>query len=328
MSSAADTGLPRLTPDQQDDASGEKKLVAWVRSHWALRMTIGILAVLLPLLVVVIVAVFENGLLTSISDSYHHRYANSVFIGSMAAFAAFLWTYDYKRSEDVWGNRAAIAAVGVAVFSTVPQRIVLFSDHVVPPSLRAEVTVVGPGGLEQASQVVHYVSAAFFFFTLTRFCRIWETDPDRDGHAGVYRWSRWTIYGGLAAIVVTGIVSRVGVALLSPPSDATALLLRLTATAFLVGEVVVVEAFGLSWLVRGSVTPRAAMRAVLGVSVALAVVIGLYTADQIVALDDPRWWWLRWASLALGVAGIVTLYLSLRDKLPGMRLRLTEVHDP
>ena len=226
----AGTGAQKTVETAQRTASE-------VRSYVALRLSVGVIAVLLPVLVVAVVAFREQEVLVSLSDSYYHRYANSVFIGAMFAFAAFLFSYEFSRWENLLGNLGALAAALVAVFPTPPD---------------------APTREETVGGYVHFSSATVFFVSLAVFCYVWSRDDAVGEPRRSYRVSSvlivLAILTALASKVVERFVPDTGV----------------LAVVFLVAEVAVVEVFGFSWLLRGGI---GVVRAWLATTIATAATV-------------------------------------------------------
>jgi hypothetical protein len=246
-----------------------------VISHLWLRMTIGIVAVLLPVLVLAVVAAREGLVLPSISDSYYHRYANSVFVGSLVAFAAFLWSYKYSPLESRLGDVAAVLAVLVAVFPTP-------SDG--PPTLETRI-----------DGIIHFVSAGGFFLLLAVFCVVWTRDSAGESLVPYY------VSAALIGIALLGaVVSKLVGSLVLHDTHAVAVW-------FLLAEVLVVEAFGFSWLYRSGVQRAPAAWAVLAVVVPSLLIVflpGSLDAKPLI-------------SGFLGLVAVVALLLILRGQQPG-----------
>ena len=226
----AGTGTARTAETAQRTASE-------IRSYVALRLTVGVIAVLLPVLVVVIVAFRENAVLASLSDSYYHRYANSIFIGAMFAFAAFLFSYEFSTWENVLGNLGALAAALVAVFPT-------------PPDAPTREQTVGG--------YIHFSSATVFFVVLAVFCYVWSRDPAQGEPRRSYRVS--------SVLIVLAIVTALALKALERFVVGSGAL----AVGFLLAEVAVVEFFGFSWLLRGGVR---VVRAWIATTVATAATV-------------------------------------------------------
>jgi hypothetical protein len=307
------TAAPPVERAGDDGPTGD------VRSYEVLRLTIGFVAIAMPLVVLAIVAFVEGDLLGSISESYHHTFAASVFIGSMCAFAAFLWAYQVKKQEFLglyengWGNVGAFLALGVAVFSNAPEtstRPALSptegaAQPLLPPPPAGAAQPQSPGFDTVYEHLdvhvvagVHLVSALLFFVVLLVFCLLWL----RDDSSGSSRAMR-TSYRASGVAIVTGMVIAVGTFAAGEG--------RIVSTLFLFAEIVMVEGFGYSWLVRGTVAPRVAGRMLAAVTIPIVVMLVGFTAstnsDPGVALEP----WMSWLAAGLGVVGVVVALLFL-----------------
>ncbi|MGQ0481210.1 MAG: hypothetical protein ACT4O0_09305 [Pseudonocardia sp.] len=249
-----------------------------VQSHIALRATTGVIAVALPLLVISVTAAVDGQVLSSISASFHHRYSISLFVGSMFAFAAFLWAYQYTPAENRLGNVGAVLAAGVAIFPTRPGA----QD--------------APLTLPWFLGTVHFVCAAAFFLVLFRFCRYWSRSDQDATQARTYRICSWVIVAGL---VVAGATQA---------AEASWFISGQLDPYFLLAEVVMVEAFGVSWLVRGGAALASTTRALAVVGVPILLIVFGFGSPS---LTD------RAVAGALGILAAVALLAVLWPQRPG-----------
>lgn len=288
-----------------------------VRSHAALRMMIGTVAVSLPVLVVAIVAIYERTLIGSISESYHHRYANSVFVGSMCAFAAFLWSYNYTERENRLGNFAAVAAAGVAVFSTVPVAVVMISEFTDPNSFASGYAVTAPSALDYVSGTVHFLCAFSLLSLLSIFCVVWANDKKESAQRkSQYFASAVLIWLGLAGSIGTAVIELLVKAKITG-SDAS-VALRINSTAFLFFEIIMVEAFGFSWLVRGHADIKRAKYAVGAALVATTIILIMFSVHHSINLGAPASMGLVVTSALLGLIGVASVFAFLWPDRPRM----------
>ncbi|MFD9889124.1 DUF998 domain-containing protein [Amycolatopsis sp. NPDC059027] len=192
-----------------------------VHSYLFLRRAIGVIGLALPVLLIVgTLAVDGGGLLNSISG-YYYTSTRDVFVGSMCAIGVFLLSYHgYSRLDDVAGNLAAIAAIGLAVCPTTP----------------AHAT-----STDRVLGVLHLVFASVFFLTLAFFCLFLFTKSDKADPTRrkidrnrVYVAAGVVILASLALIVVTSLV---------PVATTLHPALWLETAAIL--------AFGFAWLTKG-----------------------------------------------------------------------------
>ncbi|MGW4485781.1 DUF998 domain-containing protein [Amycolatopsis sp. NPDC004368] len=194
-----------------------------VRSFLFLRRAVGVLGLALPFVVIIGKELLEGGGLLSSLSAYYYSDLRNVFVGTMCAIGVFLVSYrGYGRVDDIAGNIAAVAAIGVGIFPTSP------------PS---------PTGTERVVGVAHVVFSAIFFLTLAFFCLFLFTKSDDPAPTSrkaarnvVYRVCGGVILGALLLIVLDGLVFGTALAWLH-------------LTVWL--ESLAVVAFGVSWLVKG-----------------------------------------------------------------------------
>jgi hypothetical protein len=162
-----------------------------VHSYLFLRRAIGLIGIALPVVLILGKLLIDGGdLLNSLSDHYYSG-MRDVFVGSMCAIGVFLLSYrGYGPIDDIAGNVAAVAAIGLALFPTMPD---------------------DPTRTDQIIGGVHIVFAAVFFLTLAFFCLILFTKTDkahptqRKLHRNrIYLASGWVILLCLALIVLFG----------------------------------------------------------------------------------------------------------------------------
>lgn len=200
-----------------------------VHSYLFLRRAIGLIGMALPFVLIIgKLLVDGGGLLYSISG-YYYSDMRGVFVGSMCAIGVFLLSYrGYGRIDDVAGDIAAVAAIGVALFPTTPPGQQTLTDHAV-------------GAL-------HIVFAAGFFLTMAYFCLFLFTKNDtsqptrrKAQRNRVYLASGWIILACLALILLFGGILNAGTSALRP-------VLWLESAATL--------AFGVAWLTKGAAILR------------------------------------------------------------------------
>ncbi len=163
-----------------------------VHSYLFLRRAIGFLGVGLPFVLIFgKMLVDGGGLLNSISG-YYYSGMRDVYVGTMCAIGVFLLSYrGYGRIDDIAGNIAAAAAVGVAVFPTTPAQDVSRADEILG--------------------MLHLGFAAVFFLTLAFFCLALFTKSDKENPSSrkadrnkLYVTSGVVILVCLAFIVICG----------------------------------------------------------------------------------------------------------------------------
>jgi hypothetical protein len=104
-----------LLADQQDTSE-----IPDVMSFLLLRKLVGIIAMLLPFVLVVGNAIISSGLQASMSGYYYTAMRNT-FVGALCALGIFLVTYNgYDRPDRIITNIAGVGAICVAFFPTRP----------------------------------------------------------------------------------------------------------------------------------------------------------------------------------------------------------------
>lgn len=200
-----------------------------VHSYLFLRRAIGLIGLALPpALILVKLAIDGGGLLDSISG-YYYSDVRGVFVGSMCAVGVFLLSYrGYGTMDDVAGNVAAVAAIGVALFPTAP--------------------VNGATHTQHAIGIVHLTCAAVFFLTLAFFC--FALFPRSDGapatrrktqRNGIYYATGGIMLLSLVLIAVVDVFAGHHLAAIHP-------VLWLESAAIL--------SFGVAWLTKGETILR------------------------------------------------------------------------
>jgi hypothetical protein len=197
---------------------------ALASAYTHLQQIVGVMAILLPpVLFVGNWALTGNELETSIS-AYYHTPMGSVFVGVLWALAVFFLSYNYRplpgfNVDNKLSTLAAIAAVSVAVFPTT-------SDASV--ASRSEHNI----------SIVHAISAGVLFILLAVFALV--LFPRGSGAMTPEKQRRNVLYRTCGGIM--GVAILLMVVWRDPPESWH---------IFLVLETICVEAFGISWLIKG-----------------------------------------------------------------------------
>lgn len=204
------------------DPPGERIVVSYV----TLRRIVGALGMALPFAVMIETWIETRSLaiLPSISESYDHQ-SRDLFVGILFTIAWFLGVYrGHERKDELAGNAACVFALGVAL-----------------------VPYDAPGYL----WAFHYLFATALFLTLAYFSlklftktggTVAEMTPQKVKRNRVYRTCGWVMLG---AIAVMGIYKATGGMWAMGPVPVI--------FAF---ETVALEAFGISWMVKGETVWR------------------------------------------------------------------------
>jgi hypothetical protein len=210
----------RLRPYDREDL---------VMSYVGLRRAIGLLALVLPFVLVIGKQLLDGGPVLNSISAYYYSSVGPYFIGTMGAISVFLTTYRYAPHDDRVSNLLAALGVGVALFPT---------------------DTPDPTTAEQVVAAIHRACAAGFLLGLAYFSLFLFTRTDQDPARlsdrkrkdnRVYRASGWTI---LVAVVLT---------IVADLTFSQHLMDRLHPVLWL--ESVSVIAFAIAWLVKGRLIP-------------------------------------------------------------------------
>jgi hypothetical protein len=207
----------------------------YVRSFLIVRIIVGVLGLLLPVLLVVGTNVFfdEGPFPRNSLSAYYFSGGRDLFVGILCALGVFL--IGYKVAEANLDNTltliAGVAAVCVALFPTSRP-----SELATPVPLTALQVKLGEGTVT----AIHYVSAGVFLVSLAVLSyQFGKREYKRPPGAGARSRRFWRdFHFACAGLIVLGLAAAV---ILQPITDA----------ALLIGEVIAVVAFAISWLFKG-----------------------------------------------------------------------------
>lgn len=201
-----------------------------IRSYLQLRRAIGYLGMALPFVLLIGKILLKGpGIEPSLSD-YYYTIMRDVLVGSLWAFGIFFWSYKgYSKSPDnKAGNIACIAAVGTALFPTMP------------PAASTLQNIIG---------YFHYTFAITFLVTLAYFCLalFTKTDvknptPEKLFRNMIYKICGWTIIFCIITIIAYNVLKKIFG--LSPS--------YLNTVVFWL-ETIAIMTFGFSWVVKGKI---------------------------------------------------------------------------
>ncbi len=190
-----------------------------VRSYLALRRTVGLLGIALPVVLPLGVLLIDasQGWQATISD-YIGTVMGGVLVGVLFSIGVFLYFYvGYEQADNVAGNLACLVALGVALFPT--------------------------NSSLGAVRAVHFVSATALFLTLAYFSLWLFTKSSGDPTPQKIQRNRLYRACGLIILVCIGLIALYGWLL----RDST--LAGLKPVFWL--ESIALWAFGWAWLVKG-----------------------------------------------------------------------------
>ncbi|MGH8836154.1 MAG: hypothetical protein ACRDWG_14330 [Actinomycetes bacterium] len=214
--------------------------ILYIRSYLFMRAMIGFIGIALPIVLVIGNGLFVHGDLgiRSSLSGYYHSGMRDVFVGSLCAIGVFLIAY--KVFEHNLDNTLSVLA-GLSAF------VVALFPTGLPSNSDTPLTPLQQRFGEVKIEVIHYTSASVFIISLAAMSyffgvREGNRSQVRGGERSrfsptFWRWFHWgcTILIGLAIAFV--VITQLGG--------------WLKGYSLLIGEVVVVLAFGASWLAKG-----------------------------------------------------------------------------
>ena len=206
-------------------------------SYMALRKTIGILGILLPVILGVgslIVAPFHDSVqFESSISNYYYTFMGDIFVAILCSVALFLFCYEGPDKIDGRaGNVAGLFALCTALLPTTLKEDICFPGRIIPYEYLKSIGTI------------HLVSAALFFITLSYFSLFLFTKksknptPEKLKRNKVYR--------------VCGYVMLAAIGLLIPYFAIASIKEMLDDYKFVFCmETIALWAFGVSWLTKG-----------------------------------------------------------------------------
>lgn len=223
------------------EVSALQKLNAFLRtkvpspviSYKNLRTLIGILGMLLPAVCYFGGKIFAGLSLQRSISFYYHTNVRDAFVGLLVVVGMFMVTYKgYENIDNIVSHIIGAAALGIAIF---------------PCLLSAAVTT--PVGFFQInpklSNIIHLSSASVFFFLLAinSIFLFTMTDPTKEMTPNKKRRNK--IYVTCGVIILLSIAALI----IIEQTMSEAVIDRLSIVFWV--EFVMLNAFGVSWLVKG-----------------------------------------------------------------------------
>jgi hypothetical protein len=198
-----------------------------------LRRLIGLLGMLLPLVCFLGGALFAHLALQPSISSYYYTNVRDVFVGIMVGVSMFLISYrGYEAIDDLVSTVTGITGLGIALFPCIVTS--------------SSIQIVGFFQLQSAvSNIFHMTSAGIFFFMLAMNSIFIFTLTDSKGHRTRNKKIRNAIYVACGVIILAALACLGILNLVLTPEQ-----LNNTPVVFIL-ETVLLEAFGISWLVKG-----------------------------------------------------------------------------
>jgi hypothetical protein len=229
-------------------ASGQIPFDSISRSYFLMRLLVGVLGLMLPV-VLLLGDLFFLGANFSVRGSlsaYYHSGMRDIFVSILAVVGILLITYkitEHNR-DNILSIAAGISAMGVALFPTG-----------IPDGVEVALTPLQDRLGEGVAEFIHFSFAAVFILCLGLLCfdfarRERQRTQKRAGHDAHQSPEFWYSFhlsmAGLIGLAAAFIVLTQAIGVFDRHS-------------ILIGEIVVTVAFGLSWLFKGldrDVLPR------------------------------------------------------------------------
>lgn len=214
----ASSAAASLTPASQDRPPSDL-----VFSYLGLRRAVGIIGMALPFAVAIGRAILDQPVLEPTVSDYYHTVMGDLFVGSLCAIGVFMMSYrGYDWKDRLTGALSCLFAIGAALFPTA-------GENPTP-----EAKIIG---------IVHFACAAGLFLSLAVFCKLFRKTSD--DQPSPEKLQRNVIYA-VCGVTILLCMALIGI---------YAVFLRETSLAQLHPvfwlEALAIEAFGVSWLVKG-----------------------------------------------------------------------------
>jgi hypothetical protein len=197
-----------------------------VFDYRALRLSVGIVALLLPIVLPAGEGHFSFSEILSSISAYYHSGMRNVFVGSLCAIATFFFAYKGKAPREAHASRfACLFALGVAFFPT----------PLDPKPSGSSVDVAG---------LIHGISAGGLFLVLALFCFVFFQARFKGRDLTAKEKRRRTIYRACGGVIVACIV-LIGAAYFVPEEW------RQQAKPVFFLEQIALVAFAISWFTAG-----------------------------------------------------------------------------
>lgn len=212
-----------------------------VLSYLALRRSLGVLGLALPIMLILGALALRRPVEPTISDFYYTEMAD-LFVGTLAAIGVFLYAYKgYPKrpgervSDLVIARTAGLAAIVTALVPTLPPA---------PGECPLFQCLIGV----RAASMIHLGAAAVFFAMLAVFCLVQFPKTAEGGVPTPQKLRRNRIYRGCGSVLLIAMAGIVIHAAILP--EALRARLDRYSLVFLL-ESLGIWAFGISWLVKG-----------------------------------------------------------------------------
>ncbi|MBU2590656.1 MAG: DUF998 domain-containing protein [Nitrospinae bacterium] len=209
------------------------KVPSPVISYKNLRTLIGILGMLLPAVCYFGGRLFAGLPLQPSISFYYHTNVRDAFVGLLVAVGMFMVTYrGYENIDNIVSHIIGLAALGIAIFPC------LFSASSTSPVGFFQIN-------PKLSNIIHLSSAGIFFFLLAMNSIFLFTLTDKTKEMSDNKKTRNKIYVACGVIILLCILALIVIGLTMDQATID----KLSLTFWL--EMVMLNAFGISWLVKG-----------------------------------------------------------------------------
>ncbi|MDT0538862.1 DUF998 domain-containing protein [Croceitalea sp. P059] len=221
-----------------------KKDQAWIHSSYKLRQTVGIAGMLMPILLMFSLYLYNevDFVLPSISHYYFTR-SGTIFTSVLIVLGTFLLIYKSYEKLDFWlSTLAGVFALFVALAPT--SNLVEVCCAI---DMKHAITHFSDDTKELNPRILfHYISAGLFFLCLAIMSFFLFTKTEKGKKKTKHKKIRNIIYKSCAVVMVLSILI---ILFNFNNEDPTSFYNRNHMTFWL--EFAAVEAFGLSWLIKG-----------------------------------------------------------------------------
>ena len=214
----------------------EQKTPNFELSYLQIRMAVGVLGIILPVVIYFGTLIFsECSILEASISDYYYTIMGSVLVGILCGVSLFLYSYKgFNNWDRIASNIACICALGVAFFPT----------NITPDVANCKILSRPDDAIRNS---IHYVSAALFFITLAYMSLFLFTRTQNKSHMTKQKGKRNAVYRTCGIIMVVAIL-----VIASLKITAIHDILEPYKPVFWL-ESVALWAFGVSWLVKGEV---------------------------------------------------------------------------
>ncbi len=221
-----------------------------VSAFLAVRRSIGLAGLGLPVLLYFQARVIDGGVMQSSISGFYHTTMGDVFVGILVAIGVFLISYvghlpnEGDRITDWWVSTiGGIAAVGVAIFPTLPEYVSCPSTS--PPTIIQGIVIHWCTWWAG----IHFLAAAVFYVCMAIFCLL-LFPRNKQGEVKYFDEAGNTVYficGVLLLVAIFGLLIFFFI-------KETGLGMNLAAKNFVFWfEALGVVAFAVAWLTKGNI---------------------------------------------------------------------------